>query len=336
MMEVLIHWCMDMMTCRQSRVCGRVARVSALVAMCVMLCMQGIAQTTHAESSANQSAASGDNPLEQARRVLATPQWKDAEAIIRGYLKQNPDSADAHALMGLILYRLHQPRASMAELVAASETGDLSAFDLRIFAMDCAAIPDFPEAEKWLVRSIVKDDRDAATWEALGHVRFAQQHYQDAIDALEHALALAPHSVSAETLIGLSNERLAHLDSAQAAYRQAIEWQAGSRDRDPVPLVGIGRVLLANNQPEDAITWLQRAAASPQASAEAHELLGLAYQKTGRTAEAVKALQTAIQLEPADARLHLMLARAYRAAGEKEKADHEQAEYSRLKASSTP
>jgi len=282
------------------------------------------------------SSTTANDALERARSVLATPQWKDAEGMVRDFLKQNPDSADAHALMGLILYRLHQPRASMAELVTASQTADLSAFDLRIFALDCAAIPDFPEAEKWLVRSIAKDDHDAASWEALGHVRFAQQHYQDAIDALEHALVLAPHSVSTETLIGLSQERLAHLDAAQAAYRQAIEWQVESKAKDPVPLVGMGRVLLANNQAAEAIPWLQQAAAAPQASAEAHALLGLAYQKTERPADAVRELQAAIQLDPANARLHLMLARAYRAAGDADKAAHEQAEYSRLNESGTP
>lgn len=224
----------------------------------------------------------------------------------------------------------------MAEYVSASQTADLSAFDLRIFALDCAAIPDFPEAEKWLVRSIAKDDRDAATWEALGHVRFAQQHYQDAIDALEHALTIAPHSVSAETLIGLSNERLARLDVAQAAYRQASDWQVDSKEKDPVPLIGMGRILLANDRAEEAIPWLQQAVTNLHATAEAHELLGLAYQKTGHPVDAVKELQAAIQMNPEDARLHLMLARVYRIVGQQEKADHEQAEYSRLKEGSTP
>ncbi|HWT66568.1 MAG TPA: tetratricopeptide repeat protein, partial [Terracidiphilus sp.] len=104
----------------------------------------------------------------------------------------------------------------------------------------------------------------------------------------------------------------------------------------PVPLVGMGRGLLANNQAAEAIPWLQQAVAEPQASAEAHELLGLAYQKTERPIDAVKELQAAIQIDSVNARLHLMLARAYRAAGDADKAAHEQAEYSRLKESSAP
>lgn len=221
----------------------------------------------------------------------------------------------------------------MAEFLRASETADLTAFDLRIFALDCAAIPDLPEAEKWLERSLAKDDRDAATWEALGHIRYSAQQYEKAIDALEHALQLVPHTVSAEALIGLANERLARPDAAEAAYRQAIEWQSGRKDKDPVPYVGMGRVLLANDQAAEAIPWLQQASGSQQASEEAHELLGLAYSKIGRTAEAATELETAVRIDPGSARLHLMLARVYRSLGAKEKADAEQAQYTKLKES---
>lgn len=235
--------------------------------------------------------------------------------------------------MALILYREHQPRASMAEYLRASESADLSAFDLRIFALDCAAIPDLPEAERWLQRSLDKDSHDSATWEALGHVRFASQQYEGAIEALNHALALAPRTVASEALIGIANERLARLDAAQAAYRTAIAWQADRKDRDPVPYLGMGRVLLSNDQAADAIPWLQQAIKSPFATSEAHELLGLAYSKTNRNTEAVTELRTAIRLDPKSARLHLMLARIYRALGDADKAEAEQSAYTTLKAS---
>lgn len=302
----------------------------------VPACLECGAVAQPAQSNANSATAASRgsyNDLARARRLLETSQWKDAEAVVRAYLENNPNSQDAHTLLGLILYRLHQPRASMGEYVQASRLGDLTAFDLRIFALDCAALPDLPEAERWLVRAIAKDEHDAASWEALGHVRFAEQQYQSAIDALTHVLELTPRTVSAQSLIGLAQERMAHPDAAQAAYRQAIEWQFGNETIDPVPFIGLGRVLLGDGQAEEAIPWLRKAVAAKTPTAEANELLGLAYSKTGRAADAAAQLEQAVRLDPASARLHLMLARAYRAMGAQAKADAEQAEYARLKAS---
>jgi tetratricopeptide (TPR) repeat protein len=274
--------------------------------------------------------------LDRARTLLNTPRWEDAARVVKSYIASHPESSDAHSLMGLILYRQHQPRASMAEYMKASESGDLSAFDLRIFALDCAAIPDLPEAEKWLLRSIERDDRDAATWEALGHVRFSAQHYEEAIESLQHALQLAPRTVSAESLIGLANERLARPEVAEASYRTAIEWQTEREEKDAVPFTGLGRVLLADNKPGGAIPWLQQAAKIPPPSSEVHELLGLSYSKIAREAEAATELETAIRLQPNSARLHLILARIYRSMGAKEKADAELEIYAKLNGSDAP
>ncbi|HVZ82149.1 MAG TPA: tetratricopeptide repeat protein [Terracidiphilus sp.] len=312
---------------RESRIASGLAAALILSGVFAASSFTAFPQTTA------RNTKSTANELEHARRLLDTAQWRDAEGLVKTYLDTHSESADGHALMGLILYREHQPRASMAEYLRASESADLTAFDLRIFALDCAAIPDLPEAERWLERSLQKDERDPATWEALGHVRFAAQKYEGAIDALHHALQLAPHTISSETLIGVANERLAKPDAAEAAYKTAIAWQAGLKIKDPVPYIGMGRVLLANNQTADAIPYLQQAVKAPQAPSEAHELLGLAYSRTSRNAEAAAEIEKAIQLDPQTARLHLMLARVYRSLGEKDKADAEQTQYAALKAS---
>lgn len=279
------------------------------------------------------ASAGATAALDRARLLLSNSNWAEASSIVKAYLAKHPESADAHALMGLILYSQHQPLASMAEYLRVSDSADLSAFDLRIFALDCAAIPDLPEAEKWLLRSIEKDTSDPATWEALGHVRFSLQQYEAAIDALNHALQLAPHTVSSEALIGLANERLARPEAAETAYRTAIQWQADRKEKDFVPFAGLGRVLISSNRPEDASPWLQQAAKISPPSSEVHELLGLAYTKTGRQAEAAAELEAAIRLQPGSARLHLMLARVYRSLGAREKADAELKIYANLNGS---
>jgi tetratricopeptide (TPR) repeat protein len=292
--------------------------------------MLGMAIAFSSISASSQGAGSDSEALVRARALLGSTHWQDAEPLVRTYLETHPDAGEAHLLMGQILYRQNQPRPSMAEYVKASETIDLSAFDLRIFALDCAAIPDLPEAEKWLRRAIDKDGQDAANWEALGHIQFSLQQYQATIESMGHALKLAPRTVSVESMIGLAEERLTHFDEAEASYRTAIQWQAGHADSDAVPLTGLGRLLIGADKPEEAIPWLQRAVKAAPQTSEPHEWLGLAYAGVGRSREALSEVETAIRLSPDLARLHLILARMYRSQGDKEHAEIELKEYQRL------
>ncbi len=309
-------------TSRLSEIGRRSGRRAAcwLAMLLTVLTAAGAAQTKAADE------------LGRARALLDGPRWREADAVAKKYVAEHPDAADGHALLGVVLYREHQPRASMAEILKASELAELTAFDLRIFALDCAAIPDLPEAERWLLRSLEKDGKDAGTWAALGHVRFAQQEYKAAIEALNRALELEPRTVSDEALIGLAYERQAQPEAAEKAYREAIAWQADRKEKDPVPYVGMGRVLLGNDQAAEAASWLEEAVKAPAATAEAHELLGQALAKTGKNAEAAKELETAIRMDATSARLHLMLARVYRSLGEAEKAKAEQERYAAMKA----
>jgi len=305
----------------------RMHRISILAKGCYTLALAlGVAFTSMPASSQE----SDSQTLVQARALLGSAHWQDAEPLVKSYLEAHPDAAEAHLLMGQILYRQNQPRPSMAEYVKASETIDLSAFDLRIFALDCAAIPDLPEAEKWLRRAIEEDSQDAANWEALGHIQFSSQQYQATIESMEQALKLAPRTVSDESMIGLAEERLTHFDAAETSYKTAIQWQAGHPDSDAVPLTGLGRLLIGSDKPQAAIPWLQRAVKAAPQSSEPHEFLGLAYSETGHDKEALSELQTANRLSPNLARLHLMLARMYRSQGDKEHAAVELKEYQRL------
>lgn len=316
---------------RPSRAANRIVSVLILASASIACAQQPETQAASQATRSQSANATTDPELQRARRLLGGSNWEDASPLVQSYLNTHPDSSDAHALMGLILYRERRPRASMAEYLRASESADLSGFDLRIFALDCAAIPDYPEAEKWLLRALNKDDRDAANWEALAHVRFAAQEYELSIEAAQHVLQLAPGSVSAETLIGLANERLVRPDAAEAAYRTAIQWQQRQKDKDAIPYVGLGRVLLNNNRPTDAIPWLEQAAKIPPPLSEEHELLGLAFFKTARLDEAAVELEQAIDLEPKSARLHLLLARVYRSQSKLDRADAELKTYAALK-----
>jgi tetratricopeptide (TPR) repeat protein len=276
------------------------------------------------------AASIDDAALSQAQSLAAAGQWTDAELALRRHLATQPESSDGHALLGFVLFKLKRPKDSMAEYVETAKLRDLTASELKMFALSCAELRLFPDAEKWITRSLEMDPRDAKAWEARGHLRFEQQHYADAIEDFERSLELAPRTVSAQTGIGLSEELLSRLDQAAAAYRTAISWQAPGAAEDPAPLHALGRVLLKQNRPAEALPVLRRAVAAGPENAQAHEELAKAYSSLNQLAAAQRELERAVQLAPKAARLHFALGQAYRKAGQVEKAKAELALYESL------
>ncbi|MGE5645667.1 MAG: tetratricopeptide repeat protein [Acidobacteriota bacterium] len=273
---------------------------------------------------------SAGQTLREAQSLAANGKWADAERMARRSLETEPDSADAHALLALVLLKQKKPKESMGEYVETAKLRDLTASELKNFALSCAMLSMYSDAEKWLSRALEMNPEDARGWEARGHLRFEQQHYADAIADFERSLGLAPKTVSAQTGIGLSYELLSRLDDAAAAYRTALGWQTPGPGEDPAPLHALGRVLLKQNKPDEALPFLRRAVAAGPDNAQAHEELGKAYSSLGRIDAAQRELEKAIELGPKVARFHFTLGQLYRKAGMMEKAKAELETYEAL------
>jgi tetratricopeptide (TPR) repeat protein len=126
------------------------------------------------------------------------------------------------------------------------------------------------------------------------------------------------------------------LDDAATAYRTAIGWEVSKPD-DPTPFLGLGRVLLKQNRPAEALPYLRQAVQMEPASAEAHEELGKAYSLLNELAAAQQEIEKAMELAPKVVRLHFMLGQLYRRTGQMEKAKAELDSYAAsVGAHSTP
>jgi predicted Zn-dependent protease len=81
----------------------------------------------------------------------------------------------------------------------------------------------------------------------------------------------------------------------------------------------LGDALLAQDHPEQAIPYLEKAVRLVPGQLHAHGALGRAYALAGRPAEAIPHLEQAVPTDD-DGSLRLQLARAYQAAGQADKA----------------
>jgi tetratricopeptide (TPR) repeat protein len=285
----------------------------------------------------------------------------EAESATRDYLRAHADSADAHFLLGFILFREVQAKwleagkwqgenllysssdasgsvaefrdakakESLAEFTAGARYHVPNAFDLKIVALDYILLKDNMDADHWLTRSLQADPRDPQAWYYLGRTKYSTGQFREAIEAFEHCLKLEPRNVAAESNVGLSYEGLQRPAEAIQAFENAIAWQAESPAKDPEPFIELAHLYLNENQPEKAVPYLSQSIAISANVSKAHEELGKAYSLLHRLPEAQVELEKAVELSPQAPNLHCMLAAVYRQRGLGEKA---KAEYDRCAA----
>ncbi len=211
-------------------------------------------------------------------------------------------------------------KASLAEFTEGAKYHDPSAFDLKIVALDYVLFGDYMDADKWLTRSLELNPKDSQGWYYLGRAKYNENRFQQAIQAFENCLKLEPKNVRAEDNLGLSYAGLGRDDEAFAAYQAAIEWQSSDSARNPEPYVDAGVLMLDENRPQDAATFLLQAVEIAPQEPRAHEKLGAAYSQLNQTEKAQSELEKAVELLPQSARLHFMLGQVYRKEGEIAKA----------------
>jgi len=317
-------------------------------------------QANASSASAKDAAEPGepfapDPALAPARLLLQQGKLSEAEAATRNFLLAHGDSAEAHFLLGFILFREigekwreagkaqeatlpysdgsaigslaefrdAKARESLAEFTAGARYHAASAFDLKIVALDYLLLKRNMDADRWLTQSVQMNSRDAQAWYYLGRTKYSAGQFPQAIEAFERCLKLEPRNVEAENNVGLSYEALQRPDEAIQAFENAIAWQTESSAKDPEPFIELAHLYLNENHPEKAVPYLsQSIAISPNVS-KAHEELGKAYSLLHRLSEAQAELEKAIELTPQAPNLHCLLAPVYSKQGLEEKAKAE-------------
>lgn len=333
-------------------------RLTYLRALCIAASIFMCAGSSFAQSAADRtqsphaqavspakakSSASVDVLLGKAQSLVEKGQLKDAEAVIRDDLKLNPASANAHFLLGYILFREIQAQAqrddphpdavystpskslldlreknakeSLAEYTAGARYQRPSAFDLKIVSLDYVLLGDEVDADKWLSMSLKWNPSDSNGWYELGRTKYAENRFAEAVEAFKRCLTLDPKNVKAEENLGLSYAGLGNDTQAISAYQSAIAWQVDAERKDPEAYMSLGRLFLEQNRPKDAIPDLVEAAQIAPDVSQVHELLGRAYVDTNDLPNAQAELEQAVKLSPDTARLHYILGQVYRKEG---------------------
>ena len=279
------------------------------------------------------TASALDPPLKNSAGLIEQGNYPAAAEILRGYVHDHPDSADAHYLLGYALYRTNKPADSLAEYTAAAHLRKPAANDIAAVAMDYVLLHDESDADKWLTMAIKWEPQNATYWYFLGRTKYNENRFEEAILAFEECLRIHPRDVRAEYNLGLSYVGLGRTDEAESAYRAAIAWQQGIEREDPQPYLDLGSLLVEKNQLTHALELLKKAVAIDPQNPKIHEALGRAYETQGNFSAAEDELKTAVSLSPGISALHFELGRIYKRENKQELAKSEFAQSATLNSS---
>ncbi|MGA8090522.1 MAG: tetratricopeptide repeat protein [Terracidiphilus sp.] len=263
-----------------------------------------------------------EDPLAPARALLATGKLAESETNIRGYLSAHPAAAEAHFLLGYVLFREKKAKESLAEFTAGAKFRRPRPDELKVVASDYVMLGDFGDADKWFSEVVAEAPTDADANYLLGRTKFNESDFPAAISSFERALILHPKYVEAENNIGLAWQESNDLEKAEAAFQTAIEWQ-GDAPVDAQPFLNLGTLLADQSKMEKALPFLAEAAVLSPDNPTIHEELGHVYAVQQNLPKAQNELEKAVTLAPNISSLHFKLGQVYRKEGMRDRAREE-------------
>jgi tetratricopeptide (TPR) repeat protein len=328
---------------------SNIDRATALPRRCPTLCIcaalaavllsfassQARAQSPEKPLSSNETALSSqaDDPvLTEDRRLVESGRYAEAEKRIREYVSVHAASADAHFLLGYILYRENKPQDSLAEYTAAAGIRKPTASDLAVVATDYILLRDYADADKWLSQATGWAPENAQYWYLLGRTKYNENRFQEAVEAFLKSLALHPMELRAEYNLGLAYAGMGKNDDAISAYKTAISWEKQGMKPDPQPYLDLGTLLLEQGHADQSLPYLQQSAVLGSGNPRIHEELGQAYEQVHQLANAESEITKAIAIAPSVPSLHFELGRIEQKEGLTEKAKEQFARCAALNA----
>jgi tetratricopeptide (TPR) repeat protein len=264
-----------------------------------------------------------DALLIRGKALIHLERYRDAEESLQQYIGAHADAADAKFLLGYVLFRENQPAQSLAIYTAAASLQRPVPDDFKIVGLDYVLLNDYPDAIKWLERSVQEDPKDAEAVYYLGRAYYSQNWFEKAIAAFQKAIALNPLFAKAENNLGLALAAQNKLDLAEHAYRRAIQMGEEGGRRSEQPYINLGELLIDHNRIPEALDLLNAARQIDPKADRLEQLRGRALLGENRLAEAEEAFRAAIALKPDSGVLHYQLGRVLKRLGRDEEAKQE-------------
>lgn len=237
----------------------------------------------------------------------------------------SPDLQESDVLLALPALRAAH-RADLLDrlLTAAQARHPLSATGLRTLGLAQEAEGKTQEARATLERVYEMGPATPAPLVDLARIALAQHDNQAALGYLAHARAVSPDDAALAYQYGFVCLQMRLIREAQSAMADAVRLAPGNPDYlltmgtlatgadalpylqryselrpdDPTGFLARGIALLDNHHPEEAVTWLSKAADHAKTAPSAHYYLGRTLTEQGKYEQALEHLRQADALHP--------------------------------------
>lgn len=278
-----------------------------------------------ARSNTASEATPLDPVLEQAKSLADSGAASQAEANVRQYLAEHPRSADAHFLLGYILFRemqeqatagenaatngLAQPAASgsasrhTAAPAAATSSGSDSEANERK-AKVAASLSEFTEGAKYRTPS-------AYDLKIVAMDYVLMDDYADADKWLTKMLEWTPNDPEGWYYLGRTKYNENRFEEAVGAFQRCLKLDPNNvkaEDNLGLSFAGLGRADDAVSAYQTAMEWQKN---SVRKNAGPFIDMADLLLDQNRTAEAISYLKQALEIAPRDFKAHELLGKAY-------------------------
>jgi tetratricopeptide (TPR) repeat protein len=267
----------------------------------------------------------------QRRRYFLTDldSWKEqAMASLAQAELRNPDCAEVHRIAGLLEFDGSRPEQAIAHMRRATEFRPPHPDAFYRLGQLYQKNGQLPEALQAYSEARRLAPRDARIYRDMASLYSSQSNFVEASRAYQKAVELAPDRPAYRRLLAASYQDQGRFTDAETELRAVLR-QETSTDS----LMQLGQVLLYEKREVEAIRPLSQAVSLNGRYKYAWLYLALAYQRTGRAAEARGAFQRGLAAAqqdvtqlPRDGYGHAVLAYFCAQAGQDERAGLEAAQ----------
>ena len=273
-----------------------------------------VALALAADTASSQETPSVRDSLLEAERLADAGKWLKAKEILGETLEAFPDDARLHYNLGYVLERLGDRQGARASYRNALDDDPALAVATVNLATMFMAERRFDEAEAILRRGLVHGDGDGSLHYHLALTLFLRTENvtESALEALETAHRLGYRRPHLFALLA----RAARVDGEAARARTLLKEGLALDPEDALLLREMGLALVALDEPDAGIEWLERANARNPADLDVATELSQLYLRRGRAKEAAELAESALARHTDAPSLLYVLGRARQALGD--------------------
>jgi tetratricopeptide (TPR) repeat protein len=247
----------------------------------------------------------------------------EAREELQQILKTSGPSNRTRFIEAMILYKEGKFLESMRLLrdLLGPEQRDAGVY--KLFGLNLVAAEREADAEPFFRAAAQLAPEDSSALYYLGMATLSLKQYDEAERILRDVVRRQPQDVAAHTMLGLAYEQLRKTALAVESYQTAARLAREQGESALQPDLYLSRYLLGQSRFGEAAAVLKVLVTEVPDHAEAHRLLGRAFNELGEVEKALLHLQRATALAPADRQARYALARTLQRLGKQAEAERE-------------